>query len=86
MKAIDWDAFAKEAKLTSPKYAWNYVEEADEQHEKLSWTACFKDACSIHRSDKEGSGWFPQGPKCKTKKKQVPRPSWYEELSDEEPV
>ena len=36
MKAIDWDAFAKEAKPTSPKYAWNYAEEANEQHEKLS--------------------------------------------------
>ena len=62
------------------------MEEADEQHEKLSWTAYFKDTCSIHCSDKEGSGWFPQGPKRKTKKKWVPQPSWYEELSDEEPV
>ena len=56
MKAIDWDAFAKEAKPISSKYAWNYVEEADEQYGKLLWTACFKDTCSIHRSDKEGSG------------------------------
>ena len=29
------------------------------QHAKLSWTACYDDNCRIHRSDKEGSGWFP---------------------------
>ena len=56
IKAIDWDAFAREAKPTAPKYAWDHAEEADEQHGKLSWTACFDDTCPIHRSDKEGSG------------------------------
>ena len=30
MKAIDWDAFAKEAKPATPKYAWDHAEEADE--------------------------------------------------------
>ena len=29
-------------------------------HAFLSWTACYDDACPIHRSDKEGSGWFPK--------------------------
>ena len=59
LKAIDWDAFAREAKLTAPKYAWDHAEKADEQYGKLSWIACFNDTCPIHRPDKEGSGWFP---------------------------
>ena len=56
MKAIDWDAFAKEAKPATPKYAWNHAEEANEQHGKLLQTACFNDTYFIHRSDKKGSG------------------------------
>ena len=56
MKAIDWDTFAKEAKPISSKYVWNYAEEADKQYGKLLWTAYFKDTCSIHHSEKEGSG------------------------------
>ena len=59
IKAIDWDAFTKEAKPATPKYAWDHTEEADKQHRKLLWTTCFNDTCFIHRSDKEGSGWFP---------------------------
>ncbi len=27
-------------------------------HQKMSWTACYKDNCSTHLSDKEGSGWY----------------------------
>ena len=63
---IDWDAFAKEVKRKAPL-----------DHAALSWTACFNNFCPIHRSDKEGSGWFPQGPKNKNKKKRTP-PSWWE--------
>jgi hypothetical protein len=37
------------------------------QHASLSWTACYEDYCPIHRSDKEGSGWFPTKPKRKRK-------------------
>ena len=84
MKAIDWNAFAQEAKPTTLKYAWDHVEEADKRHGKLSWTTCFNNTYSIHYSNKEGSGWFPQGPKRKSKKKWTPRPSWYEEPSEEE--
>ena len=34
-------------------------------HDNLSWTACYNDECSTHRSDKEGSGWYPKTPKGK---------------------
>ena len=30
-------------------------------HDRLSWTACYKDTCTTHYSDKHGSGWFPHG-------------------------
>lgn len=33
------------------------------QHNKLSWTTCYDNSCHIHKSDKEGSGWFPKEPK-----------------------
>ena len=35
-------------------------EEARLAHARLSWTTCYDDGCSIHRGNKEGSGWFPQ--------------------------
>lgn len=31
------------------------------EHACLSWTACYDDYCYVHRSEKEGSGWFPHG-------------------------
>ena len=31
----------------------------DRNHAILSWTACYNDDCSVHRSDKDGSGWYP---------------------------
>ena len=33
---------------------------SDGDHDLLSWTACFDDNCNVHRSDKEGSGWYPK--------------------------
>ena len=35
-----------------------------DSHAGMSWTACYEDTCTIHRSDKEGSGWWPKGPKA----------------------
>lgn len=32
-------------------------------HRGLSWTACYDDNCTTHLSSKEGSGWYPQGPR-----------------------
>ena len=31
---------------------------SDDDHDLLSWTACFDDNCNVHRSDKEESGWY----------------------------
>ena len=33
---------------------------SDGDHDLLSWTACTNDNCSTHRTDKEGSGWYPR--------------------------
>jgi hypothetical protein len=44
--------------------------EEEQQHEQLSWTACYNDQCRIHRSDKEGSNYWPQTPK-KNKKTHI---------------
>ncbi|KAM0712543.1 hypothetical protein Q7P37_011640 [Cladosporium fusiforme] len=33
--------------------------DTDEGHGLKSWTACYDDSCSIHYSDKMGSGYFP---------------------------
>jgi hypothetical protein len=37
--------------------------EADREHARLSWTACYHDSCSVHLSDKQGSGWYPTKPR-----------------------
>ena len=29
-------------------------------HKTLSWIGCYNDNCNIHRSNKEGTGWYPQ--------------------------
>ena len=34
--------------------------QSDPDHSTLSWTGCFDDDCYWHRSDKEGSGWYPK--------------------------
>jgi hypothetical protein len=36
-------------------------------HTCLSWTACYNDECHTHRSDKEGTGWFPRRPRQASK-------------------
>ena len=56
-------------KAFSPKkktYAAALKEPAPKQpvrHNAMSWTACYNDSCTVHRSDKDGSGWFPRQPK-----------------------
>ena len=79
-------AIANKGKAARTKYPWDSNSEDDAKHRKLSWTTCLNDTYPIHRSDKEGSGWFPQGPKRKNKKKWTPWPSWWEGPSDKEPV
>ena len=53
-------------------------------HEILSWTACYDDSCLTHKSEKDGSGWYPTRPKSHGKKKRH-APSWYQpQASDQE--
>lgn len=33
------------------------------QHASLSWTGCYDDNCVVHRSEKDGAGWYPTAPK-----------------------
>ena len=30
-----------------------------DDHDMMSWTACYDDECFTHIGDKQGSGWFP---------------------------
>jgi hypothetical protein len=34
------------------------------EHARLSWTGCYDDNCYVHKSDKDGSGWYPKRPKA----------------------
>jgi hypothetical protein len=34
--------------------------ERRDQHGVLSWTACYDDDCLIHKSSKDGAGWYPK--------------------------
>ncbi|KAL7917133.1 hypothetical protein ACQKWADRAFT_67649 [Trichoderma austrokoningii] len=36
------------------------IQENTSDHKSLSWTACYDDSCLTHRSDKEGSGYYPR--------------------------
>lgn len=41
-------------------------------HAYLSWTCCYEDACLTHKSEKEGSGYFPQNPEQNHKRWSTP--------------
>src|SRR5437762_13678771 len=32
-------------------------------HGTLSWTACYDDRCTVHKSEKDGAGWYPTKPR-----------------------
>jgi hypothetical protein len=36
-----------------------------DEHDFMSWTACYDDDCLVHLLEKEGSGWFPRGKRSK---------------------
>ena len=63
-----------EDKKASGKDAAKQRDASQLEHATLSWTGCYDDSCPIHRSDKEGSGWFPPGQKEKRRSK---KPSWW---------
>lgn len=41
----------------------NATNKQEPKHELLSWTACYDDECTVHLSDKNGTGWFPKPPR-----------------------
>lgn len=47
--------------LTPPEPSPEQTEE--EKHACLNWTACYKDECVIHHSEKMGANWFPKKPR-----------------------
>lgn len=51
----------KGAVVGLPKRSINKVKWTDQQdnHDALSWTGCYDNNCTTHRSDKEASGWYP---------------------------
>jgi hypothetical protein len=55
-------------------------------HAMLSWTACYKDSCLVHKSDKDGAGWYPKKPSKKATKRDSPPQQgevWFlEKISD----
>lgn len=34
-------------------------------HDHLSWTACYDDSCLVHKSSKDGSGYYPKKPQTR---------------------
>lgn len=37
-------------------------------HANISWTGCYDDYCFTHKSEKDGSGWYPKKPRQRSKK------------------
>ena len=44
---------------------------ANRQHDSMSWTACYNNACQTHKGDKDGSGWYPRPPRKDLHRTQV---------------
>ena len=53
-------------------------------HGLLNWTFCYDDSCIIHRSEKDGSGWYPKKPGKKTLAMGWKEPMTEEEMWDED--
>ena len=70
-----------EDKEASGKDAAKKRDASQPKHAMLSWTGCYDDSCPTHRSEKEGSGWFPQGQKEKRRNK---KPTWWKDPDQEE--
>lgn len=54
----------KPKRLPEPKRQLNATQKPP--HQNLSWTACYDDTCSTHKSDKEVAGWYPKERNSKT--------------------
>ena len=45
----------------------------NQQHNSMSWTACYNDTCQMHRSDKDGSRWYSKSSRKDLHETQVKR-------------
>lgn len=56
---------------TSSDEDWDFgtqpLPEEEDMHDRLHFSACYEDACLIHKSDKDGAGWYPRKPQKSTK-------------------
>lgn len=75
----------KEPRMEAQDDDWNVRDSPADRHARLSWTGCYDDYCAIHRSDKDATGWYPQGPGKKTQPKQTERPQSLSLMSAEVP-
>ncbi|KAK7702109.1 hypothetical protein SLS57_011493 [Botryosphaeria dothidea] len=57
------DEQKKEGKQTLSAQREASVVSRQEDHDMLSWTACFNDDCQTHQSDKDATGWYPKKPR-----------------------
>ncbi len=65
-KNRDWKPAPEGKKTLNATNRQEITTKEESPHGALSWTACYDDKCTIHLSDKQGSGWFPRAPKKKT--------------------
>ncbi|EFQ94629.1 hypothetical protein PTT_07616 [Pyrenophora teres f. teres 0-1] len=50
----------KTTKKSRPDEIFYWMDHRNQNHAKLSWSACIHDHCITHYSDKTGTGWFPR--------------------------
>lgn len=62
MSMNDTSSDAKAQKELHPERVVQKESQKEIPHEHMSWTVCYEDSCLTHRSEKDGSGWFPQPP------------------------
>jgi hypothetical protein len=53
-------------------------------HDSMHWSACYDDGCHTHRSDKEGSGYWPRQPRRQQPHRQVRKVRWGEPAPENE--
>ena len=67
-KHLDWLKEGVTEEYAEKEKEWERAktQEAEKKrrdHALISWTACYNNYCSIHLSEKEGSGWYPSRPR-----------------------
>jgi hypothetical protein len=55
----------KQIKLVKKRDPDEQASKDAQEHNILSWTACYNDECKVHKSEKDGAGWYPRAPKRK---------------------